>query len=130
MTLVDSSVWMDFFNGRNTPEVDKLDGLLGTAPLAIGDLMLTEVLQGFRSDADYKVARVTLTELMVLNIVNTDIAIKSADNFRQLRKRGITVRKTIDILIATYCIENQHVLLHSDKDFLPCVTHLGLRVYS
>lgn len=126
MILVDSSVWIDYFNGRDTPQTSRLDGLLGLELLGIGDLILTEVLQGFREDRDYQTAKRLLTSLTVFELLGTEVAIKSADNFRSLRKRGITVRKTIDVIIATFCIEYQHSLLFSDKDFLPFVEHLGL----
>jgi len=127
LILVDSSVWVDYFTGKHTPATDRLDLLLGNELVAIGDLMLTEVLQGFRADRDYRQARKMLLSLTVLNILDTTIALKSAANFRALRKRGITVRKTIDSIIATYCIENGLPLLHSDKDFEPFHKHLGLK---
>ena len=127
MILVDSSVWIDYFNGQNTPQVECLDQLLGTQPLAIGDIILTEVLQGFRQDAAYTTAKQLLTALTIFQLINTNLAIKSADNFRALRKQGITVRKTIDVIIATFCIERNHALLFSDRDFVPCVNHLGLK---
>jgi predicted nucleic acid-binding protein len=127
MILVDSSVWIDYFNGRYITQTSKLDELLGTELLAIGDLIMTEVLQGFRNDTDYRIAKQLLTSLTVFNMLGLEIAIKSADNFRKLRKRGITIRKTVDVIIATFCIETGHSLLFSDKDFLPFVEHLGLR---
>lgn len=127
MILVDSSVWIDYFTGKNTPTADRLDSLLGDELVAIGDLMLTEVLQGFRADRDYRQARKLLLSLSVLNILDTAIALKSAANFRVLRKQGITIRKTIDAIIATYCIENGVPLLYSDKDFEPFREHLGLK---
>ena len=126
MILVDSSVWIDYFNGRGTPRTDRLDKLLGMEPLAIGDLILTEVLQGFTADADYRQARQLLTSQTVFDMLGTELALKSADNYRTLRQRGITVRKTIDTFIATFCIERQHTLLFEDRDFLPFVEHLGL----
>lgn len=126
MILVDSSVWIDYFNGQNTPQVNILDDLLGTQPLAIGDLILVEVLQGFRHDPDYVTAKQLLTSLTIFNIVNRDLAIQGADHFRILRKRGITIRKTVDVIIATFCIVENHTLLFSDKDFLPFVQYLGL----
>jgi len=119
MILVDSSVWIAYFNGVDIPETTKLDNLLGNAPLATGDIILTEVLQGFSHEKDYKIAKELLTSLPIDNLLNTPIAIQSADNFRLLRKKGVTVRKTIDVIIATYCIENKYSLLHNDKDFLP-----------
>lgn len=126
MILVDSSVWIDYFTGKKTLAAEKLDSLLGQDLIAIGDLMLIEVLQGFRADKDFRRARELLLSLTVLNILDTDIALQSAANFRKLRKKGITVRKTIDAIIATYCIENRIALLHSDKDFRPFHKHLKL----
>jgi predicted nucleic acid-binding protein len=126
MIIVDSSVWIDYFNGRDIPEVGTLDRLLEKELLAVGDLILVEVLQGFRQDKDYQTAKRLLTSLTVFEMLDTGIAIKSADNFRYLRKKGITVRKTIDVMIATFCIEHNHELLFSDKDFAPFVEHLGL----
>lgn len=126
MIIVDSSVWIDYFNGRDTPKTDKLDELLGIELLGIGDIILTEVLQGFRADKDYRTAKTVLTSLTVFDMLGTENAIKSADNFRALRKQGITIRKTNDVIIATFCLENNHSLLFSDKDFLPFVQYLGL----
>ena len=126
MILVDSSVWIDYFNGRDTPQNAKLDELLGVELLGIGDIILTEVLQGFRTDKDYRTSKRMLTSLTIFNMLNLEIAIKSADNFRELRKQGITIRKTVDVIIATFCLENDHSLLFSDKDFLPFVERLGL----
>ncbi len=127
MILVDSSVWIEYFNGQNNSHTDYLDNVLGTEPVGIGDLMLTEVLQGFRSDAGYKTAKSLLTDLPVFEIIGPARAIKAADNYRFLRKNGITVRKTIDTLIATFCIDQKYPLLFADKDFKPFVTYLGLR---
>jgi predicted nucleic acid-binding protein len=126
MIIVDSSVWIDYFNGREIPEVAKLDSLLETELLGVGDLIITEVLQGFRQDKDYQTAKQLLTSLTVFEMLGAEMAIKSANNFRDLRKKGITVRKTIDVMIATFCIENGHELLFSDKDFAPFVEYLGL----
>jgi predicted nucleic acid-binding protein len=125
--FVDSSVWIDYFNGRTSPEVERLDSLLGVEPISTGDLILAEVLQGFRNDNDYKTAKSLLTSLTIFNMLDTNIAIKSADNFRLLRKKGITVRKTVDTIIATFCIQNKLSLLHSDKDFQPFHIHLRLK---
>jgi len=127
MIMVDSSVWIDYFNGTTTMASEKLDSLLGARPIATGDLILIEVLQGFNSDSDFITAKSLMCALPVHNMVGHEISLKSVDNFRLLRKKGITVRKTVDILIATYCIENQLVLLHSDKDFLPFQQYLGLQ---
>ena len=104
-----------------------LDTLLGNEPVATGDLILTEVLQGFRSDRDFNQARKLLTSLMVIELGGKDIAIQAARNFRALRAKGITVRKTIDAVIATRCIESGLKLLYSDRDFDPFVRYLGLR---
>ncbi len=127
MILVDSSVWIDYFLGTVTPQTEKLDSLLGTEPIATGDLILTEVLQGFDSDRDFNQAKKLLTSLIIVNLAGQDIAIRAARNFRALRALGITVRKTIDTLIATRCIESGLALLYSDRDFDPFVEHLGLR---
>jgi len=124
--LVDSSVWIDYFRGTATPQAEMLDSLLGTEPMAIGDLILAEVLQGFVSDRDFNQAKKLLTSLVLVDLVGRDIAIQAAKNFRTLRALGITVRKTIDTLIATRCIENRLALLYSDRDFDPFVEHLGL----
>lgn len=128
MILVDSSVWFDYFKGALTPQTDKLDSLLGVEPLAVGDLILTEVLQGFDNDRDFEAARRLLTSLTVVEIGGLDVAIAAAENFRVLRKLGVTVRKTIDTVIATRCIRDGFDLLHSDRDFEPFTKYLGLRV--
>lgn len=127
MIVVDSSVWIDYFGGKTTPAAEKLDSLLGETPIAAGDLMLVEVLQGFRTDSDFAQARDLLMSLTIVNMLNTSIALRSAANFRTLRKKGVTVRKTIDTIIATYCIENSLALLYSDKDFQPFREHLKLQ---
>lgn len=127
MILVDSSVWIDYFRGTVTPEAEKLDSLLGSEPIAIGDLILTEVLQGFVSDGEFDQARRLLTSLVVVDMVGRDIAIQAAVNFRALRAIGVTVRKTIDTVIATRCIQSHLPLLYSDRDFDPFVQHLGLQ---
>lgn len=126
MILVDSSVWIDYFRGTPTPQTDRLDALLGLEPVITGDLILTEVLQGFATDRDFNMARKLLTSLDIVNLAGRDIAIQAARNFRALRALGITVRKTIDTVIATRCIESGFMLLYSDKDFDPFVQHLGL----
>lgn len=127
MILVDSSVWIDYFNGKSSPETDFLDDILGIRPVATGDLILTEVLQGFRNDRDYSTARRLLTELATLELLGTKMAVKSADNYRKLRKKGVTVRKTADVIIASFCLEHNLPLLFSDKDFKPFEEHFGLR---
>jgi len=127
LIFVDSSVWVDFFNGTVSAETNFLDSILGKEPVGLVDLVLIEVLQGFRQERDYKIAKELLTSLSVFTLGGEEIAIKSADNFRLLRKRGVTVRKTIDVLIATFCIGNNLPLLYSDKDFEPFHRHLKLR---
>jgi len=125
--LVDSSVWIDYFRGTATPQTERLDSLLGSEPLVIGDLILTEVLQGFTTDRDFNQAKKLLTSLVVIELGGLEIAIQAAKNYRKLRDLGITSRKTIDTVIATRCIAGGYTLLHSDRDFEPFVTHLGLR---
>lgn len=127
MILVDSSVWIDYFRGVVTPQSDRLDGLLGREGLATGDVVLTEVLQGFSSDRDFNQALRLLSSLTLVQIGGEDIALQAARNFRTLRARGVTVRKTIDTLIATRCIQDGHALLYSDRDFDSFVEHLGLQ---
>ena len=128
MILVDSSVWIDYFNGAATPQAEKLDSLLGQEPLAIGDLILAEVLQGFGSERDFNQAKTILTAFTVIELGGQRIAIEAAKNFRRIREFGITVRKTIDCIIATWCIESGYQLLHRDRDFDPFAKHLGLQV--
>jgi predicted nucleic acid-binding protein len=125
--LVDSSVWIDYFRGIESSQTDRLHTLLGNEPIATGDLVLAEVLQGFGSAQDFNQGKKLLTSLPIIELVGGDIAIQAANNFRALRSLGITVRKTIDTLIATSCIEKGLVLLYSDKDFDPFVEHLGLQ---
>ena len=128
MILVDTSVWIDYFRGSITAQTEKLDQLLGSEPLAVGDLILTEVLQGFTGEQDFNAARKMLTALTVVELGGQEVAIQAARNFRALRKLGVTIRKTIDTVIATRCIESGYDLLHCDRDFDPFVKHLGLRV--
>lgn len=127
MILVDSSVWIDFFRGTVTPQSERLDQLLGREPLLIGDLILAEVLQGFTSERDFNQARKMLGALELVNLGGAEMAVQAARNFRTLRAKGVTIRKTIDTFIATCCIEQDHALLFSDRDFDPFVLHLGLR---
>lgn len=124
--LIDSSVWIDFFNGRPTAGAAFLDRSMGREPLLVGDLILAEVLQGFRRDRDFRVAREALSHFPCVQISNHEIALKSASNYRRLRRLGFTVRNTIDSLIATYCIERGHLLLSPDRDYSPFSNHLGL----
>jgi predicted nucleic acid-binding protein len=128
LILVDSSVWIDYFKGTTTEQTEKLNRLLGSELLAIGDLNLAEVLQGFARERDFNQARRMLTSLVVVDLAGQEIAIQAGRNFRKLRRLGITVRKTIDTIIATRCIESGYELLYSDRDFDPFAEHLGLRV--
>lgn len=128
MIFVDSSVWIDYFRGTGTPQADQLDNLLGKEPLAVGDLVIAEVLQGFQTDRDFNHARQLLGSFQTVRVVDPEIAVQAARNFRLLRSNGVTVRKTIDSLIAARCIKDGMILLHSDRDFEPFVTYLGLQV--
>ena len=124
--LADSSVWIDFFNGCVTPATTHLRGRIGVGGVLVGDLVMTEVLQGFRSDDDYISARYALLSFREIMIVDRQVALGAADHYRMLRARGITPRKTIDTLIATRCIVDRIPLLFSDRDYLPFVEHCGL----
>lgn len=128
MILVDSSVWIDYFNGRKTRQTDLLHGALGREVVLVGDLILTEVLQGFVRDRDFNTAKELLLRFDLVEMLGRDVALKSAANYRSLRRKGITVRKTIDLMIATFCVDNDIVLLHDDRDFDPFEEHLGLAV--
>lgn len=126
--LVDSSVWIDYFNGRETAQTTYLDTVLGYQEIVLGDLILSEVLQGFRLEKDYARARSALLKFQVLDMIGLENALQSAAFYRSLRKKGITVRKTIDCLIATFCIQRELHLLHSDHDFDAFEEHLNLKV--
>ena len=128
MLVVDTSVWVDYFNGVENAQTDFLNRVLDSTPILIGDLILAEVLQGFRHDPDFEKVRRTLGKFMQDSMVGPALAVQSARNYRFLRQKGITVRKTIDGLIATFCIENDHELLHNDTDFDGYEEHLGLHV--
>jgi predicted nucleic acid-binding protein len=128
LILVDSSVWIGYFRGEITAQTERLDRLLGQEPLAIGDLILLEMLQGFDHARDFDHARNLLTSLFVVELGGQEVAIKAARNFRKLRRLGVTVRKTVDTIIATRCIEDGYELLHCDRDFDAFEIHLGLRV--
>lgn len=128
MLLVDSSVWIDYFNGSATPQTDYLNAALAEREILVGDIILGEVLQGFRSDADFDAALRALSGLEQAAMLDPDLAVRSARHYRTLRKLGLTVRKTIDCFIATYAIANGHELLHADGDFDPFEAHCGLHV--
>ena len=129
MIFLDSTVLIDYFNGSSNWQVEKLESILGQELVVIGDYVLTEVLQGFRSDKEFQKAKTILLSFPCFDIAGKEIAIQSAKNFRYLRKKGITVRKTIDVITATFCIENNFTLLHNDKDFIPFEKYLKLQVY-
>ena len=130
MILVDSSVWIDYFNGIPTWQTDLLDTYLSNVPVVIGDLILTEVLQGFRSNKDYETAKTFLSALPFRQIGGYNVAVQSAQNYRLLRRTGVTVRKTIHIIIATFCIMEGLRLLHDDRDFDLMVSHFSLKTSS
>lgn len=126
MTLIDTSVWIDYFNGNDTDETNQLDTLLYDGEATMGDLIFLEILQGFRSDQQYETVRRKLAKLERYELFGDAMVLPCAQNYRTLRKLGITIRKTPDVIIATYCIENSVPLLFSDRDFRPFVQHLGL----
>ncbi len=128
MILVDTTVWIDFFNGLHTSQTEFLDGVLSRQLILMGDIILAETLQGFRSDEGFEQARQALGKLEQAQMLDPQLAVQSARNYRSLRKMGVTVRKTIDCFIATYCIERSHELLHNDHDFDPFEAYLGLKV--
>jgi predicted nucleic acid-binding protein len=125
--VVDTSVWVDHFNGVHTPQVARLCELLGQQPIAVGDLILAEILQGFSTEADASAALAYLQRFDLVEMAGPKIAVESAANFRRLRRLGVTIRKTMDMLIGTYCLVNDHELLHADRDFELLAEHLGLR---
>lgn len=127
MIVVDSSVWIDYFNGKKTPKTDWLDSALGREPIIVGDLILAEVLQGFTNDADFRTAKELLLSFPSMEMIGPEAAIESASNYRLLRKYGVTVRKTIDVMIGTFCIHHHFSLLHDDRDFAPMEKHLKLK---
>ena len=126
MIVVDSSVWIDFVKGRNAPHVGRLRASLGTDEIIVGDLMLCEVLRGLESERAAREVEALLRRFEIVSMAGDAIAVIAARNFRSLRRRGITIRKTIDMLIGTWCIENRRPLLHNDGDFRPMARHLGL----
>ena len=127
MILVDSSVWIDHLRDTVTGPVSQLRSLISSEELLVGDLILCEVLQGLRTDAEAALVEDALREFEVVPLVDAELAVKAAANYRFLRRRGITIRKTIDLLVGTYCIERGHTLLHSDRDFAPMESLLGLQ---
>ena len=126
MILVDTSVWIDYFNGVRNPHTDLLDASIIQGSVAIGDLIFLEILQGIRNDKQYRQTKQSLLALEQYEMLGKDLATRCADNYRTLRKRRITIRKTADVIIATFCIEKKLPLLFLDRDFAPFVDHLGL----
>jgi predicted nucleic acid-binding protein len=126
MVLADTSVWIDYFRGVYSPQTNKLDELLEDDRIATGDLIIAELMQGFRTKSQIATAQQIISRLEYFDLVGKDIAFKAAENYRLLRKEGITIRKTIDVIIGTFCIENNFKLLHTDRDFEPMSEYLGL----
>ena len=129
MILVDTSVWIDYFNGTGNKQTDSLDRILSEQTVLLGDIILTEILQGFDSDKDFKLAKQALDPLDCVHLGGKTLAIKAASNFRFLRSKGVTIRKTVDMLIGSWCIEHEVELLHNDKDFDQIATQLPLQIY-
>jgi hypothetical protein len=127
MILTDSSVWIDHINHVLNEPVRRLRALIPNGPLLIGDLILCEILQGFRTESEARFAERTLRQFEEVALCSPELAVKAATNYRFLRTRGVMIRKTIDIVIGTFCIERGHSLLHSDRDFEPMERLLGLR---
>lgn len=128
MILVDSSVWIDFFRGTRSAQSNALNELLATTLIVVGDLIMIEVLQGVQNEREFRQVQKTLNSFEQIDIAGRELSIKAAKNFRRLRALGYTVRKTVDTLIATRCIENNYALLHADRDFDAFEKHLGLQV--
>jgi predicted nucleic acid-binding protein len=128
MIVVDSSVWIDFFNGIATAEVEQLRTLIGQQPLLVGDVMLLEILQGVSSEREARRVENALRQLDVAPMLDPDLAVQGAAYYRRLRQRGITMRKTIDLVIGTFCIAHRHTLLTSNRGFFPMAEHLGLKL--
>lgn len=126
MILADTSIWIDFFNGKITPETNLLDNALAEGNVIIGDLIVLEILQGIRDDNDYSKTKKALETLELFELFGSSMIIECANNFRLLRKKGLTIRKTADLIIASFCIKNKIPLLYADRDFVPFTEHLGL----
>jgi len=128
--LVDTSVWIDYFNGVENKQTESLDRILSEQTVLVGDIILTEILQGFDSDKEFRLAKQALEPLDCVHLGGKSLAIKAASNFRFLRSKGVTVRKTVDMLIGSWCIEHEVNLLHNDKDFDQIATQLPLKIYA
>lgn len=130
MILVDTSVWIDYFNGVENKQTENLDQILSEQSVLVGDIILTEILQGFDSDKEFRLAKQALEPLDCVHLGRKSLAIKAASNFRFLRSKGVTIRKTVDMLIGSWCIEHEVDLLHNDKDFDQIATQLPLQTYT
>ena len=128
MIVADTSAWIDYFRGVDASHTDSLDDAIASNRIIIGDLIITELLQGFRNDKDYDSAKKLIKKLEYRNLAGKDVAYQASQNYRTLRSYGVTVRKTIDVIIGTFCIENKLELIHNDRDFDPMEKHLGLKV--
>jgi len=128
--LVDTSVWIDYFNGVDNKQTENLDRILSEQSVLVGDIILTEILQGFDSDKEFRLAKQALEPLDCVHLGGKSLAIKAASNFRFLRSKGVTIRKTVDMLIGSWCIEHEVELLHNDKDFNQIATQLPLQIYA
>ncbi|MDR9414809.1 MAG: PIN domain nuclease [Gracilimonas sp.] len=130
MILVDTSVWIDYFNGVQNKQSESLDRILSEQSVLVGDIVLTEILQGFNSDKEFRLAKQALDPLDCIHLGGKSLAIKAASNFRFLRSKGVTNRKTVDMLIGSWCIEHEVELLHNDKDFDKIATKLPLQIFT
>jgi predicted nucleic acid-binding protein len=128
MVIVDTTVWVDYLNGSRTPQTDWLDKEVDRQRLGLTDLNLCEVLHGIRDERQARRVHRTLLRFQVFSTGGAELATAAARNYRTLRSRGVTVRKAIDCLIATFCLAHHHTLLHCDRDFVPFETYLNLRV--
>jgi len=128
MVMIDTSVWIDYLSGKDNQKTNQLNYLLNNELICIGDIILLEVLQGIRFDKEFERVSKLFHNLITHNVLNTEIAYKAAQNYRYLRAKGITIRKSVDCIISTYCIENDIILLHNDKDFIPFTKYLKLQV--
>jgi predicted nucleic acid-binding protein len=127
MIVVDSSVWIANLRGQDTDPVRKLRDIEDGSEILVGDLILLEVLQGARDDSHARQIEQFLRQFEIVPMMNASLAVRAAGNYRLLRQKGITIRKTIDVIIGTFCIENRYFLQQHDKDFSPMAEHLGLR---
>jgi len=128
MVIVDTTVWIDYFAGVVNRETAWLRGVAGVTSIGLTDLILCEILQGVRHDSDFSRIRSRLLNLDIFDSAGTALALAAAQNYRRLRTKGYTIRTTIDLLVATFCIESDHALLHRDRDYDPFEQHLGLHV--